>query len=482
MKSRRAAGTGGIEAVVVSAVSDTALAEVKVHHKLTRLVRLPARGTQFDVRYDMPSAVRTAAAIVAMLLSLGGCKAVTLAYGPDVVTARAYADGFASAIEQRFTRVYRSPTYNRARIRIARYALAPSKLIEDTTIWTGSRTTPNGAERDLELSSGLNNGQYAFVERAQAPSPTRTGDARHFIQLRQLDAHDDWMWTTQVDHAVGTMPPARATDVFRALFASAERPSAVVRADYRATFPRTSIAMGRLFAIDSINTATQSDGSTVVALHILVDNTGLKAGFPGFAKFAAKYIESSRYRYRLSDRAGSDWFDAQQANKRLIIRFRSRNGELQPLLGAARRMPDSLLITVDALAKLGMFTVGVTNMSGEFVHVQTATERGWALRFTKEPEWHLPLFSERMLKTPLHRPFEGPGLLFKIGLKSNREGQTMIARRFDVAIRESAIVRFLGNLGFGAMNDYAGPAELEEHRFVAEAFAAMRADIAAARP
>ena len=445
----------------------------------TRALRRPAELRDLLRRLARTGVWGALAVLLAVLLAATGCKGAALAYGPDLASARANADAFATAIEARFTKVVRTPRFARARIRISRYALAPSKLAQDSAIWTSMRSTPNGAERDLEIAAGLVNGKYTFVDKANVASPVRTGDERHFMRLQQLDGHDDWMWKTDVDHAIGRMPPARATDIFRALFASAERPSAVVRADYRATFPRTAQAFGRMFSIDSINTTPPSDGSTLVALHMLLGDDGLKAQFPAFAKFVARYVESARYRYRLSDRAGSDWFEAQQVDKRLVIRFRSHNGELQPLIGAARRMPDSLLLNVDALAKLSFFTVGVTKMQGEFVHVHTATERAWAMRFTKEPEWHLPLFTERMLQTPLRRPFEGTGLVARLGFKTGSDGQTLLSRQVDVAIRESAIVRFLGNLGFGAMSDYAGPVELEEHRFIAEGFAAMRADIGA---
>jgi hypothetical protein len=440
-----------------------------------RALPLPSGGAALRPR---TSRAVTTLSLVA-LAALSGCKGVTLAYGSDVATARANADAFASALEQRFTNVTRTPRFNRARTRIARYSLAPSKLATDTSIWTASRTTRSGAERDLELAGALTNGEFLFTEHVTVPLPVRTGDQRHFIQLQQLDGKDDWGWKTQVDQAIGALPPARAADIFRALFASAERPSAQVRADYKAAFPRMAQSMGRVFTVDSIITTPQTDGSTLVAFHVLVSSAQLKDKSPAMAKFLAKYVEPSKYRYRLSDKSGSDWFDAQATDKRLIFRFRSHNGELQPLLGAARRMPDTLTINVDLLAKLSMFTVGVTKMQGEFVHVHTATERGWAMRFTKEPDWHLPLFTERMLRTPLRRPFEGQGMLFSMIFRTGPDGQTLLTRRFDAVIRESAIVRMLGNLGFGAMNDYQGTVEAEEHRFVAEGFAAMRADIAA---
>ncbi|QJR34141.1 hypothetical protein [Gemmatimonas groenlandica] len=414
----------------------------------------------------------------ATVLLLGGCRAAALAYGPDIASAKANADALAAAIEARFTNVARNPKFSAARMRIARYAFAPSKLGSDTSLWTSMRTTRAGADLDLEIQAGLSGAQYVFTARPGVPMPVRTGDSRHLIELEQL-GESDWAWRTRVDHAVGAMPPNRADDIFRALFLSSERSAAAVRADYHAALPRTTAALGRLLTIDSIATAPQGDGSTLVTLQITVSGDRLKRGFPAFAKYISKYVEPARYRYRLTDRSGSDWFDAEARNQLLTVRFRSHDGQLQPLLGSARRMPDTLQIHVDALAKISFFTVGVTNMQGEFVHTKTARERGWAMHFTKDPEWHLPLITERLLRSPLRRPFEGKGVLFTLGFRMGPEGQTLLTREFDVTVRESAIMRFIGNLGFTAMSDYAGKVEEEESRFISESMAAFRADVAA---
>ena len=411
-------------------------------------------------------------------LALGGCRAAVLAYGPDLATAKANADAFAAAIESRFTNVARSAKYSAARMRIARYAFAPSKLANDTAIWTGMQTTRAGVARDLESHGTLTGAQYVFTARPAVTMPTKIGDSRHLIELAPV-AENDWGWRTRVDHAIGPMPPGRADDVTRALFFSAERPAAAVRADYQSVLPRTTAALGRLLTIDSIATTPQRDGSTLVTLQITVSGDRLKRGFPAFAKYISKYVEPASYRYRLTDRSGSDWFDADARNQVLTVRFRSHDGQLQPILGAARRMPDTLQIHVDALAKISLFTVGVTNMQGEFVHTKNARERGWAMRFTKDPEWHLPLITERLLRSPLHRPFEGKGVLFTLGLRTGPNGQTLLTRELDFTVRESAIMRFIGNLGFTAMSDFAGKAEEEESRFIAESMAAFRADISA---
>jgi hypothetical protein len=426
------------------------------------------------------AAARSATAMVlavATAFALGGCRAATLAYGPDLAAAKANAEAFATAFQTRFTNVVRTPKFRNARMRIARYAFAPSKLRNDTALWTGMRTTRTGADRDLEVQAGLSGTQYLFTARAAVPLPVRVGDSRHLIELEQL-AGNDWAWRTRVDNAIGAMPPSRADDITRALFLSAERPAGALRADYRAALPRTTAALGRLLTIDSIATVPQSDGSTLVTLRITVSGDRLQRVFPAFAKYIRDYVEPARYRYRLSDRNGSDWFDAEARERVLTVRFRSHDGQLQPILGTARRMPDTLQIHVDALARISFFTVGVTNMQGEFVHTSTARERGWTMHFAKDPEWHLPLITERLLRSPLRRPFEGKGVHFSLGFRTGPENQTLLTREIDVTVRESAIMRVLGNLGFTAMSDFAGTVEDEESRFLADAMAAFRADVA----
>ncbi|MBL0170030.1 MAG: hypothetical protein IPP90_04750 [Gemmatimonadaceae bacterium] len=414
---------------------------------------------------------------VGLLLSGTGCRAATLAYGPDVASARVNAEAFADALEQRFTRVVRLPKFLYARMRMGRFALSPSKLVNDTALWTSERSTRVGAERDLEVAGTVIGGRYTFSPRAQVASPVRTGDSRHFIGLVQLPADNDWQWTTKVENAVGGMPPARATDIMRALFLSAERPATDIRADYRSALPRTTTALGRLLLLDSLSTDAQPDGSTRVSMHIHISGDSLQGEFPEMSKYVRKYLAPARFHFRLSDKVGADWFDVQSRKSRLVMRFRTRGGELQPLEGPPRRMPDTLVLHADASAKISFFTVGASNVVGEFVHVSTSTQREWAMRFTKEPDWDLPLLTEQLLNTPLKRPFEGGGAQFRIGFIRGADGQTLLARTMVLAVRESAIMRFLGNLGFTAMSDYAGRVEDEENRFLAELFAAMRADV-----
>ena len=309
----------------------------------------------------MPARVRVVV-LCGLLISSTGCRQAAIAFGPDVAAARAHGDAFMMALQQRFTRVVRHPKFLNARMRMGRYALSPSKLVNDTALWTSTRTTREGPVRELEVLGGLSNGQYTFQPKVGAPAPVRMGDARHVIGLMAFEKRGDWQWTTLVENAVGTMPPARAADVLRAFFASAERPATTFRSDYRNAFPRTTAAFGRMFSLDSVLTASQADGSTLVAMHILTSEARLQVEFPEFAKFVRKYLGPSRFRVRLTDRGGADWFDIVSEQSRLVMRFRSHNGELQPLVGVARRMPDTLSLHIDGSEKVSFFRVGARDL------------------------------------------------------------------------------------------------------------------------
>lgn len=408
------------------------------------------------------------------LLPLGGCAEVPRAFGSDPASAAAHVDAFAESFERRFTNVVRDGRFTAARLTIARHALTPSRLSRDTSLWTATRSTPTGPDHDLMLRGAFDGNSYRFSTMGAPPVPSAIGEARHHMRLRQV-GDDDWQWRTQVEQSIGALPPARAAQVMRAWFASTERPSGTVRNDYHRASPQTTTVLGRLARIDSIVTVAQPDSSTLVTLHLFVDAAPIASEYPAFTRFVRKYVEPSRWRMRLYDRSG-EWFDVRAAQRAIVIRYRSRRGELQPLVGAARALPDSLRVDVDALAKFGPWMVGVTGMTGDFVFVNTPTERAWALRFAKPPEWHLPLIGEALLRSPLRRPFEGNGVVMRLGLRTVSTGATVVDRVVEGTVRESGVMRFIGSLGFTAMSDFAGTVEEEEARFLSSVARAMRAD------
>jgi hypothetical protein len=87
-----------------------------------------------------------------------------------------------------------------------------------------------------------------------------------------------------------------------------------------------------------------------------------------------------------------------------------------------------------------------------------------------------------LLRTPLRHPFEGPGVIFHVGVRDSAEAQTVIERRSHLAVQESAIVRFVGALGSRAVSDLSDRAEREQEVFLRELFTALQADAHALVP
>jgi hypothetical protein len=416
---------------------------------------------------------------IACALIASSCESAVNAYATDQTAARTKAAQVATSVQHRFEQPLRDARYGYARMRIARYALAPSK-VEDDTIWTRRV----GATRELSAAGRLVDGRYHFAARDVVPMPSAVGESRHFIALDTL-ADGDRRWRTQVDQSIGSAMPSDIAAVFTALMRSAERSADDIRADYRRTMPRTSSAFAQLATLDSVRTTRLADGSTLVALGIQLHPDRIATTYPDFAKFLRKYVSPARYRFTLRDEAAvgvhanDTWFIAEGKNDLVTLRFRSHNGALQPLEGPLRDRPDTLAIHVDASAKFGPFTVGVRDMRGRFVFLQGANERGWDFRFRQAPDWDLPPIAGRLVRSPLNRPFEGSGVHARLSIRRLANGQSVIHRSTEVAVRESAVVRWLGNLGFTAMDDFAGRVEMQEAQFIASAMQAMRQDLGA---
>jgi hypothetical protein len=161
------------------------------------------------------------------------------------------------------------------------------------------------------------------------------------------------------------------------------------------------------------------------------------------------------------------------------FKVRSKGGHFAPLEGPVRPMPEALTIHIDLAMKILVFTVGWTDMVGDFNVINTAHERGWAMRFAKEPEWRLPPTVGYLLKSPLRRPFQDPGIPVRISIRDNPGSQTLLNRRGTLVVQESGILRFLNRLSGTAVGDFLGPSERQANRFNADAFRALRIDVAA---
>lgn len=397
------------------------------------------------------------------------------AFGPTLATATANAGDFFSAAAMRFTDVRRDAKFAAARGKLGRYALTPSKLFGDTTVWTASGPT----SRTLMLSGRYANGHYTIASSAALPTIQRPGDSRHVIRLDRLPGDDEFTWATDVDFAIGRITAAQAADVVSSLVRAAEgRTGGELRADYRSAFPRASAALGRLLTIDTIHTMSDATGATTVDLTISIHSKRLRATYPAMASYVDKYVAPARFRLTVSDRNGVPFFTTAAAKNRVTVRARVKDGRFVALQGAPRPIPDALQMRSEAYAKFGIFTVGASDVVSDLSIVRSPSERGWALRFNREPDWHLPLAAATFLKSPLRRPFADGGATFRLTVRDGPGTPTIVARHTETAVQESAVLRFLGALGSSALNDFAGKSEEEENRFWVDAFNALRDDAA----
>jgi len=417
------------------------------------------------------------AALVAV--ASGACRAAVPPWGQSLDSAKRNADNVFAAFAFRFYNVQRDPKFNAARPAMARYALIPSHLFADTSIWSTSR--PDSV-RTLFLHGGLTSKGYLFSTRSAVPYPERLGDERHFMQLTRV-GDDTYEWITHVDHAIG---PVRAPQVAAALgawFTAFEGRSApALAAEARTLFARTAQHAGQAFRIDSLHTSRLADGSTSLTLRLAITPDSARPRYPYFAAYLDKYLMPSRARVHLDDRDGARFVELVLDDGELTVRLRARGGRLVALAGPPRPLPDSLRIKVDFSAKFMIFRVGYSELVGDFTIERGEHERAWMMRFRQEPDWDFPLFAERLIRSPLRRPFEGRGSELRLAVRDDLGTQAMSVRQARTTVRESAIMRWLGGLGSEAFGDFQGKSEAEENRFLMELFGALRQDVAALTP
>jgi hypothetical protein len=416
--------------------------------------------------------------LVAIATGLGSaCRGVPAALGTDRRDAHSNAGALFNGLALRFDNVQRAPKFAQARSKLGRYALSPSGVFGDTSVWT---EVGRDSTRTLTLAGTHTPTGYLFTPRAGSPLPNVVGDARHVIQLRRR-GESEYAWETAVDHAIGPVSPAEVAAALTAFIASAEQPTiARVRVESSTLFPQTTRVLGELFSLDTVRVTPVGDGSTSVLVRFRMDPNRIEKTRPNFSKYLDKYVSPARYRMRLQDGRGALWLDASASDNVFSISYRMRGAEMLALTGPARPMPDSLHVAVDFSAKFMIFRVGVSNLVGDFVFLRSDDERGWSMHFRHEPDWHFPLAVNHLIRTSLRHPFAGEGITLRVSVRDRSGASSLLSREAGVAVQESAIVRWLGGLGSSAMSDFAGRAETEENRYVFEVLSALRADFVAA--
>ena len=423
--------------------------------------------------------VRFLTPAIAIAGALAGCREVAPAFGPNLPFAKQNAEEFFYSVGSRFTNIQRPPRVLRARQQFGHYALTPSGIYNDTTIWLS--IGPDSA-RLFGDEGHFAVDRYIVAAALSSEPPNALTESREIVRLRKL-SDNEYEWFTNVEVALGRIGARHIADVLTAALNAGEgKTSAAIRANYTTSFPRSVAALGRLFTIDTLRVTPDTEGATTFDIAIRLTPDILKATMPHYAAYIDKYISKGKYKITLTDKSGAHWFDAWAANYYMHFKVRSKDGHFMPIEGGIRSMPQSLTIQLDMSMKIALFTVGWSEMLGDFELIDTPHERGWQMRFAKEPNWHLPPTVGTLLKSPLRRPFQGQGIPVRVSVRDNPGSQTILNRRGSLVVQESGIIRFLNRLSGTAVGDFLGASEREANRFNADAFRALRQDVAALLP
>lgn len=412
--------------------------------------------------------------LLLVLNPLAACRDTPAAFGPSPALARANADDLFLALQRRFTRPERPPALSAALRQIVQSAFTPSQLYDDSTLW--NTRLPDG-ERALITDGTYATDHYAFTT-TSSTTPERLGDAHHEIRLQRLGP-SVFEWNTSVTTAIGLAHPADLDRVLSALLGECAREDVeALRTGSHATFPHTSVVLGQLLTVDSLERTPLADGSAQITLGVTMQPAGIAATYPHFASYLEHYVARIRVHADIVDTDGTTWLTFRSANGRYLLTVRATaDGHLAPLSGPPRTIPDSLLVHGELFTKVSLFTVGMSDLVAQLVLIHGAHDRAWALHFRDEPRWQFPLAVDRLMKSPLRRPFADGGALVRVGLADSTSGEAHLTRDSRLDIQESAIVRWLGGLAGNAIGAFTGSVESEGDAFFAETFAALRDDV-----
>jgi hypothetical protein len=418
-------------------------------------------------------------AAAAALAATSACADTLRPLGSSPANAQLHAEQLFDGITTRFSPNDLSPKYDAARIKLAQAALIPSRVFNDTSVWT---LHPTAATRTLLVAGTGDGSRYTLETRPSLGPALRPGDTRHTISLEQLES-SSYRWDTRVDLAVGSASAEEISLFISALFHAPDgRAERELREEFASLFPRAAAAFGHGFAIDSLRVSAGPAGVTNVAITASFHPETMKPAYPLLAGYLDKYLGPAKYRFVLADRAGAPMMDVTGRDRAVTIRYRLEAGRLTSLHGPPRPWPDTLRLLSDVSLKVKLFTVGVHDMASDFVITNRGRERSWTILSQREPKWDLPFITERLLRAPLRRPFEGQGALLRFAVRDTAGGQTILSRHTRLEVQESAIMRFLGGLAAHALGDLDDRVEQEEDRFLRDGFLALGADLRALAP
>ena len=427
-------------------------------------------------RFFISASLRPAVTAAALIAGISSCSDTLLSAGPSPALAETRADQLFEAFAARFNAVELAPRYEAARLKLAQSALVPSRIFNDTSVWDAR---PSATTRFIYVNGTTAGTHYRLESHPSLGAAPRVGDTRHDIALEQL-ASNIYRWRTNVDLSIGAMSAEAVSILISSLLRSPEgRAEHELRNDYRTAFPRGMAVLGRGFAVDTIRTAPGGASTTSVQLTLSFHPDLMRPAYPALAGYLDKYLGPAKYHFALADRAGAALLDIVGRDRAVTIRYRLLQGKLTSLSGPPKPWADSLLLSADVSLKVKFFTVGFHSLLTDFIIANSGHDRGWTILAQHEPKWDLPFVTERLIRSPLRRPFEDIGATFRIGVRDSVGAQSVLARLARLDVQESAIMRFIGSLASHALGDLDTKVEIEEDRFIRDTFTALQADLRA---
>jgi hypothetical protein len=187
----------------------------------------------------IPNFVRfiTLAGVIAFPVS--ACREAAPAFGPNIQLAKQNAEEFFYSVGSRFTNIQRPQRILRARQQFGHYALTPSGVYNDTTIWLS--IGPDSA-RLFGDEGHFSIDRYIVTTSLTQTPPDALAESREVVRLRKL-SENEYEWFTNVEVALGRISARHLADVVAAALAAGEgKTPAAIRANYNASFPRSAIA------------------------------------------------------------------------------------------------------------------------------------------------------------------------------------------------------------------------------------------------
>ena len=415
----------------------------------------------------------TALAPFAAALLLAGCRDATVALGSSPAVARTNADQVFTALAAYFGPVQRDARLTAVRPKFARAALVPAQVFTDTSAWSST----DDDSRSLEIAGSGPPGHYHLSLVTTPPTLAKPGDYRRDRHLTKLSA-SEYEWLAHDDLAIGSITSADFANAVTALFTAIEHASdSSFRAAWRTELPRTTAALSPLYTMDTIRLARAQSGATQVHLVIRSHPDSLPPAFSHFAKYLKKYSSPTDLVLTAYDDSGRQWWRAAKQEQHIALDFAVHDGSLAPLTGAVARIPDQIHVRADFSTKAWVFRVGASDAVADVQLMGAPHDKGFVATFTHEPDWQLPPLVERMLRSPLRRPFQDGGIMFEEGVHDAPGRESSLSSEYRFVLQESTIMRWLGHLGGSAMSDFQQGAEHEANVFMYQALEAMRQDL-----